>query len=233
MIDSASPLIEHISTPDGIKAFLSCAPLNIAFHAGGDSKVTIEQNRSLCIAPLPLSSLAYLNQIHSQEVLQANQGGLLGNGDGILIAQKNIIGLIMVADCNPILLFDPKHNVLALLHGGRVGLQKGIIPNALKQMQEKFNTNTSDLFAYVGPSIRACCYEVGEEIFSDCFFETGKILQQGKIFLDLTAIILKQFQEANITNYTFSPHCTCCSSAYFSYRRDQKCGRFGLFASLT
>lgn len=225
--------LENIPTPKGIKAFLSRAPLNIAFHAGGDSKETIESNRSLCIAPFPLASLAYCNQVHSAEILKANQGGLLGDGDGILLAQKNLIGLVMVADCNPILLFDTKHQVLALLHGGRVGLQKGIIPNALAQMQAEFDTQALDLFAYVGPSIRSCCYEVGEEVFRDSILEAGKVVRKGKIYLDLIAIIQAQFQEAKITNYHFSPHCTCCTSAYFSYRKNPQCGRFGLFAYLT
>ncbi len=139
----------------------------------------------------------------------------------------------MVADCNPILLFDTKHRVLALLHGGRAGLQKGIIPNAFAQMQAEFDTQPLDLFAYVGPSIRVCCYEVGEEVFSDSVLRAGKIVRGGKIYLDLIAIIQTQFQEANITNYHFSPHCTCCTSTYFSYRKNPQCGRFGLFAYLT
>lgn len=231
-MDSHS-LLEPLATPSGIQAFLSRAPLNIAFHAGGDSKENVESHRSLCIAPFPLSSLAYLNQVHSNKILKAQRGGLLGDGDGILIAQKNIIGLVMVADCNPILLFDSKHKALALLHGGRAGLQKGIIPNALEQMQQEFNTQASDLFAYVGPSIRACCYEVGEEVLRDSLLQTGKIVHQGKIYLDLIAIIESQFRAENITNYDISPHCTCCTSAYFSYRKNPQCGRFGLFAYLT
>ncbi|WP_297810521.1 polyphenol oxidase family protein [uncultured Helicobacter sp.] len=232
-MNCTSPFIEPIATPKGIKAFLSKAPLNIAFHAGGDSKEIIKQNRALCITPFDLSSLAYCNQVHSKEILEANQGGLLGTGDGILSMQRNIIGLIMVADCNPILLFDTKHKVFTLLHGGRVGLQKGIIQNAFQLMKKGFNTNASDLFAYVGPSIRACCYEVGEEVFSNSILQVGKIVQGDKIYLDLIALILEQFNNANITNYYFSPHCTCCTSTYFSYRRNPMCGRFGLFAYLT
>lgn len=230
-----APILE-IPTPQGIRAFLSRTPLNIAFHAGGDSKECVEHNRSLCIAPFGLSSLAYLNQVHGKEILEAKSGGLLGDGDGILITQKHLIGLIMVADCNPILLFDSKHQVFALLHGGRVGLQKGIIPNALAQMQVRFHTKSADLFAYVGPSIRACCYEVGAEIFaspSGNTLECGRISREGKIYLDLTAVILAQFQEAKITHYAFSPHCTCCGEGYFSYRANPQCGRFGLFAHLT
>lgn len=149
------------------------------------------------------------------------------------MTQNNLIALIMVADCNPILLFDSEHQVFVLLHGGRVGLQKGILPHALQQMQERFQTKISNLFAYVGPSIRACCYEVGEEIFDDSNLKIGKITREGKIYLDLIALIQAQFQEAKITNYHFSPHCTCCTQSYFSYRRNPQCGRFGLFAHLT
>ncbi|TLD84018.1 laccase domain-containing protein [Helicobacter sp. MIT 11-5569] len=222
----------QIHTPNGICAFLSHYPNNIAFHAGKDSKDTILKNRSTLISPFHLSNLAYLNQIHGNIILNAKNGGFLGDGDGILITQKGIIGMIMVADCNPILLFDSKQKILMLLHGGRVGLQKGILHNALDLLQKDFHTNLQNLFIYIGPSIRACCYEVQNDVFSDSTLDCGKIIRNGKIYLDLIAVIRAQLESYNLTNHTIAPQCTCCNKTFFSYRRDCNCGRFALFAYL-
>ena len=226
-----------IQTPQGLKAFLSHSPDNIAFHAGGDCKNpafrdSILHNRQKLIMPFSITQLAYLNQIHGTKILHANHGGLLGDGDGIIITKSNIIGLIMVADCNPILLFDKRQKILILLHAGRAGVQYGILKEALQTLQKDFHTNLQDLFVYCGPSIRACCYEVKEEVFSDDSLNCGKILRESKIYLDLIAILKAQLESFGILNYEISPLCTCCENSYFSYRRDLHCGRFGLFAYL-
>jgi len=226
-----------IQTPKGLKAFLSHSPNNIAFHAGGDCKDStfrdsILHNRQALITPFLMTQLAYLNQIHSTQIIHANHGGFLGDGDGIIITKSNIIGLIMVADCNPILLFDKRQKILILLHAGRAGVQYGILKKALQTLQKDFHTNLQDLFVYCGPSIRACCYEVKEEVFSDDSLNYGKILREGKIYLDLIAILKEQLESFGITHYEISPLCTCCENSYFSYRRDLHCGRFGLFAYL-
>ena len=226
-----------LDTPNGMCAFLSHSPHNIATALNTRKLSNIEReqalrNRQQLIAPFLLEDCAFLDQEHGDTIVFAQKGGFLGKGDGILIIQKGIIGLIMVADCNPILLFDTKQHILILLHGGRVGLQKGILPKAIALLKERFHTKAQDLFVFVGPSIRACCYEVQEEIFRDSVFLDYKRLRDGKLYLDLVAMIQAQLKEQDITNFTISPHCTRCDSSYFSYRSDSSCGRFGLFAYL-
>ncbi|MCI5968938.1 polyphenol oxidase family protein [Helicobacter sp.] len=220
----------HIKTPNGVSAFLSHAPLNVAF--GSDSKESILQNRSALISPFQLENLAYLHQIHGNTIIEAKSGGFLGKGDGILITQKGIIGMVMVADCNPILLFDTQKKILILLHAGRVGLQNGILINALELLQKRFHSCLSAIFIFVGPSIRNCCYEVKEEVFNGDILEKGRILRNGKLYLDLIATIKAQLETYTLKNYSIAPQCTCCDASFFSYRRDSNCGRFALFASL-
>lgn len=221
----------QIPTPKGIHAFLSHAPLNVAFHAGGNSKEEVLANRRALIAPILLENLAYLNQIHSNTILHAKSGGLLGDGDGIIITQPGILGMVMVADCNPILLFDHQKKILILLHAGRMGLQNGILKHAIEIFQKEFQSHLKNLFVYVGPSIRQCCYEVKEDVFNTEILEVGKVLRGGKIYLDLIAILKAHLKPYGI-EYTISPQCTCCKKGFFSYRRDADCGRFALFAAL-
>ncbi len=170
-------------------------------------------------------------QVHGNEILRASKAGLLGNGDGIILDKKGLVGLIMVADCNPIVLYDRTKRVAVLLHAGRLGVERGIVFRAYEILQKQYQSNPSDIFAYVGPSIRGCCYEVGREVMSEAL-RVGEILREGRIYLDLIAVLEAQFGEIGIFDYRISLLCTCCSGRYFSYRKDKKCGRFGMFASL-
>lgn len=56
-----------IQTPQGLKAFLSHSPDNIAFHAGGDCKNpafrdSILHNRQKLIMPFSITQLVYLTK---------------------------------------------------------------------------------------------------------------------------------------------------------------------------
>ncbi|KPH53795.1 hypothetical protein HPU229254_09030 [Helicobacter pullorum] len=222
-----------MTLPKGLKIWFSKMGDNVAYHAGDSTKREVEANhkRLLESQGFCLEQLVFLNQVHGKEILKANHFGLLGEGDGILIDKKGVVGLIMVADCNPIVIFDSQNKILVMLHAGRLGVEKGIVFEACKVLQEQYGSHFQNLFAYVGPSIRKCCYEVQEEVISEPLME-GKILQNSKIYLDLVAVLKRQFNEMGINHYEISPICTCCDKRYFSYRRDKKCGRFGMFASL-
>lgn len=218
-----------------MKFWFSPSHINIAFHAGNNTQEKILENRKNSLEMgYTLKNLAYLNQIHGSSIIRANKGGLLGDGDGILIDKKGIVGMIMVADCNPILLFNRKRQVLIMLHAGRVGIERGIVLEGLRVFKEQYQSCIKNIFVYVGPSIRVCCYEVGEEVFRDESLLKGKVIKGNKIYLDLLAVLKEQFQQEGVQdkNITISPHCTCCSLEFFSYRRDKHCGRFGLFATL-
>ena len=94
-------------------------------------------------------------------------------------------------------------------------------------MEKAFGTNQNDLYIAMGPSIGGCCYEVNETIASES--ETkgyGSALRraEGKVFLDVNTILLKQLKELHVENIEVSEHCTSCRcDEYFSYRADAQC----------
>lgn len=220
--------------PSGLDLWLSEEGRNIAFHAGNLTKEAVKQNQSIELQSrgYSIEQLCFLNQVHGSDILKASKSGLLGDGDGIMLDKTGLVGLIMVADCNPIVIYDKVKRVLVLLHAGRLGVEKGIVFRAFSLLQREYQSCLDDLFVYIGPSIRGCCYEVGVEVLSEAL-ESGKIAKEGKIYLDLIEVLKGQFREIGICNYEINPLCTCCSGRYFSYRRDKNCGRFGIFASLT
>jgi YfiH family protein len=85
-------------------------------------------------------------------------------GDGLMTAEPGLLLTIRIADCLPVLLVDPKRRVVAAVHAGWRGALARVIEKAVGDMRRAFGSDPQQLVAVLGPSIRACCYEVGEEI---------------------------------------------------------------------
>ena len=67
-------------------------------------------------------------------------------------------------DCAPVLLYDPRHKAVALIHSGWRGAAGGIVPRTIAAMGERYGSRPDELIAGVGPAIGACCYEVQENV---------------------------------------------------------------------
>ena len=85
-------------------------------------------------------------------------------GDALLADQPSILLSVRVADCMPILTVDPRRRVIAAVHAGWRGALEGIVEKAVGEMGRAFGSAPGDLIVAIGPSIRACCYEVGQEV---------------------------------------------------------------------
>lgn len=183
---------------------------------------------------------------------------LLPKKDGILCDTPQHIAFIKVADCNPILLYDPESNAFVAIHAGRMGVLNNILTNAfneLKQNAESKNLtlDSKKVLMFIGPSIRSCCYEISNDLSKQIANTHGTqhIKKQNlKPHLDLVSILINETKALNIPieNIEIHPSCSCCCKDLFSYRRANlesmqidsnntktdsvKTGRFGLFAWL-
>jgi YfiH family protein len=88
----------------------------------------------------------------------------LPSTDG-LVTQASTVALgIIVADCVPLLLYDPRQHTLAVVHAGWRGTVAGIATAAARRLHAQFGTQLDELQVGIGPSIGPCCYEVGDEV---------------------------------------------------------------------
>ena len=71
---------------------------------------------------------------------------------------------VMAADCVPLLMADRKTGAVAAVHAGWRGTAVGAARAAVDTLQRHFGTTPADLVVAVGPSIGACCYDVGGEL---------------------------------------------------------------------
>jgi len=71
---------------------------------------------------------------------------------------------VRVADCVPILVVDRRTQAVAAAHAGWRGLAARVPIVTVERLVSEFGSCPPDLLVAVGPSIGACCYEVGEDV---------------------------------------------------------------------
>ena len=202
--------------------------LNLAFHVG-DNQANVIKNRTILQSKLNLQNIVWMDQVHGNNVqtVSSPQTEPLPACDAIITNQPNIALAVMVADCIPILMFDPKRNIIAAIHAGRNGTFLQIAPKTVKVMQKEFGCVPADIQVIMGPSIHVCCYEIGDDLAAIVEKNFGKSYMNGRM-LDLQKLNHDQLIKAEVkeNHIKISRTCTCCNPNYFSYRRDGITGRF-------
>jgi YfiH family protein len=204
--------------------------MNLSFKVG-DVSSNVLANRELFFGSLniTLDRLAIPHQVHGNTVRFAEAAGEFESCDGLVTDAAGICLVISVADCLPILMFDPVSRSIAAVHAGWRGSQSGIVSKAIELWIQKVGIQAKNLIAYIGPGAGVCCYEVGEEVagaFADRFIARapGK-----KPHLDVKQMNRELLLEAGVLvhNIEVSGHCTICHPEIFhSYRREgQQSGR--------
>ncbi len=162
-----------------------------------------------------LNSLFFLNQIHSDRIIKVNPINFKKiEADGMII--ENICApfslCIVTADCLPILLLGEKES--AFIHAGWKGIKKGIIENNIIK-------SINPYYAYIGPSIGSCCFEVQKD-FESNFKKENFVYKDNKIFYDLKEEAYNRLMSINDNIRVEMSHiCTCCSEGFHSYRRNK------------
>ena len=155
--------------------------LNLGFTSD-DSRAAVERNRAAFLRELgargdgrirpsvrPKPALIWplitLRQIHSDLIhcIDTIPEHTL-SGDGMITATPGLLLAIQTADCLPVIVVDAKRHVVGVFHAGWRGTVKRIVEKGVGEMQRCFGSRPRDLKAAIGPGIRSCCYEVGEEV---------------------------------------------------------------------
>lgn len=145
--------------------------------------------------------------------------------DAVITSRKKFLIGVMVADCVPILLYDPQKEAAGVVHAGWKGTAAEILKITIAAMEQRYGSVPGDILTAIGPSIRQCGYEVDEEVKTAVQGATGEgdyFSQKGdKYVLDLSAAnriqaITSGIQKENIWQ---SGDCTFCNpERFYSYR---------------
>ncbi len=194
--------------------------------ATADAPENVAENRARFWRALgtEANKVASSHQVHGSEVLLINEPGHHEGYDALITNKPGIVLTVTVADCTPVLIYDPKCRAIAAVHAGWRGMVAGIVPAALQKMREHFGTNPADCLVYVGTCIDEDTFEVGAEVAVH-FADTRKRFNQkaGKYFVDLKRAIADQLTKAGVQeqHIGLSPYATAQNlEDYFSHRAE-------------
>jgi len=148
-------------------------------------------------------------------------------GDALVTRTRGMPIAVQVADCVPLLLWDPVNGVVAAAHAGWRGTACKVVEATIEQMRQRAGSDAADIRAAIGPTIGGCCYEVGPEVveaLAGAFEEDAFLADDrgGRPRVDLGNANHAALLRAGVPQESISRvgGCTACSTEYFSYRRD-------------
>lgn len=213
--------------------------LNLGSHVG-DRLEAVQTNRRRFSQVLGISQSPWVTgqQVHGKKVMivsrkeqirvAAGKDTAIPGVDGLITAEPGLWLAAFFADCVPILLWDKKQQVVAVVHAGWRGtlLQVGKI--AVAHMVKHLGCKPSHISAVIGPAIGSCCYEVGEDLaqtFLQLYRGREDIVskREGTRYLDL-----KQANRVSLCETGLLPAhihvtglCTACrTDLFYSHRRE-------------
>jgi len=236
LLAAHSNLLHAFTTKEGGFSQAPFTGNNLAYHVK-DKVYTVDKNHAQLAKYLNYSqnSLIRMNQVHGDsivEITKENKYLDIPSCDALITNLINIPLMVMVADCLPILLYDPIQRVIAVVHAGRAGVFNAIVPKTIALMQTSYLCNPVNIQVVLGPSIHKCCYEVGKEIKEEAYeksYQYAITEEKNQYHLDLIAIVKHQLKISNIqkNNIEISELCTACNTdLLYSYRAEKECGRF-------
>ena len=223
----------------GVSVLPHLASMNLGQGRGDDPMLLAENYRIFLGATGLAQKVVSANQIHSGDVMYVD--GLPANTpslDGFVTDTKGLTLCVKVADCLPILLEDAQAGVVGAVHAGWRGSAKGIVCNALAEMEAR-GAKRERVRAVIGPRIGACCFEVKEDFvaeYSALLGDFGKkflIYSDGKIHCDLPGLNRALLVKSGVCeeNVEDSGLCTCCApDLFFSHRASG--GKRGTMAAM-
>ena len=167
-------------------------------------------------------ALRTVQQVHSARVLRAEAlAETLGAGDspeadGLVCTTPGMVIAVRVADCVPVLLAGP--GGVAAVHAGWRGTAGDIVRVGARALAAACGCEVSALRAAVGPSIRGCCYEVGDEVIEGVgAVAPGRSWLAGR-HVDLAIANAVILEELGIPAEVVGG-CTRCGEGWYSHRR--------------
>lgn len=198
---------------------------NLATHVEDNLEHVLE-NRCLLQTKLNLPAEPFwLEQIHSNTVVKASSDLILPKADASFSTQKNVVCVVMTADCLPVLMCSKNGEKIAAVHAGWRGLESGIISKTIEALK------TTDLIVWLGAAIGAQRFEVGNDV-RDAFLKksadyTSAFKKDGDQWLaDIYQLARIELEHLGIRQVYGGEFCTVSDTErFYSYRRDKKTGR--------
>ena len=208
---------------------------NLASHVN-DDLIAVNKNRKILAQQLP-SEPVWLNQVHSNIVVDAAETDALVDADGSYTTQTDVVSVVLTADCLPVLVCTQQGDAVAALHAGWRGLLNGILEQGVLDLLKASQREAKDCLIWFGPGIGFDKFEVGQEVreaflqksadkkaIEQCFSKVpGK---QDKYMADMVQLAKYRLSQIGVENFSGGDFCSYKDKErFYSYRRDGITGR--------
>lgn len=224
----------------GVSTLPHLKAMNCGFFRGEDDETVRRNIELLCSFAHCSENVVCTPQIHSTKVRYVTAENA-GEGitkevpypcDGFVTDIPDLTLLVRTADCAPILLAGEKENgdaIVGALHAGWRGAAGGIAAEGVLMMKKLGAKNIS---AAIGACIHTCCYEVGEDLFTQVEalqgseFASRHIKKKGeKLYADIAGINREILVDCGVEAIDICPHCTACHPTLYHSHRATKGNR--------
>jgi polyphenol oxidase len=196
----------------------------------GDTPAAVDANRKALAEIYAPGSLFFIRQTHGVQVAVLDGGQPSASepqADAVVCDRPGVFTVIQVADCQAVLLVDPRRRLVANIHSGWRGSVTNIIAATIATLQRRWGARPADLLAGIGPSLGPCCgefrhyrQELPPEVWS---------YGNASNHFDFWALSRDQLVGAGVPAGQIyqSRICTRCNTGlFYSYRASHETGRF-------
>lgn len=160
--------------------------------------------------------------------------------DAVILTETGVAAMVQVADCVPVILYEPERHIGAVIHAGWRGTAQSITRKVAQTLFEKHHARFESMIAIIGPSIGGCCYEVSTEVANQVA-ETVPLAKPtaystmqptGKPRVDLKQVNRLQLQSLGLSRVDILEACTLCETELLWSHRRGEAGRQVAFLEL-
>ena len=244
------PLDVVVTTRHGGVSGGPYATLNLGLHVDDDEAAVLENRRRAAGGVgLELDDLVFCNQTHGRDVAVVDRShrgrgtrslaDALDSVDALATTTPGVGVVVMMADCVPVVLYDPVAHAVAVVHAGWGGTVQRVAESAVTTMTD-LGSQPGDILAAIGPAIEADRYQVGDEVADaarSAFGTDADLVVRpdgtGRWLFDLWAANRHTLLGCGLQpdNIEVSAHGTG-DDRWFSDRAARPCGRFAAIAVL-
>lgn len=213
--------------------------LNLSFHVNDDPnhvKSNLKMiNKTLQNEISNCSDITWGYSFHKKNIslIEKKTSDEIPDTDALITRMVKTPLMMLHADCQVALIYDPVNHAVANVHAGWRGCVANIYQAAIESMVHNFGSHASNLFVCISPSLGP---DEAEFIhYRSEFPEEFWPFQVRPNYFDLWSISEHQFQSVGVLPHHIEiARLSTYSNSYdfFSYRRDKVTGRNGTFIML-
>ncbi len=148
--------------------------------------------------------------------------------DALVAMEDGVFPFLLVGDCLPIVLYDPKNRVIALAHLGWRNTDQRFVELLIGELKKECGTDPADLIAGIGPSIRKESYIFKEGEIAERNLKWGSEflipIGRGNVAVDIAGYNIAQIMGTGVKldNIEISERDTAQDENYFSHYRSAR-----------